>query len=74
MMTLNMLQLGCRRNVARQPNSFFLFNMFYPGSLREGISAALAANKAVVCFVTDDQAESALWERDYLQDPLVFNT
>ncbi|KXX80903.1 UBX domain-containing protein 4 [Madurella mycetomatis] len=41
---------------------------FFQGSLQEGIAAALQQAKAVVCFVTDGEAESKLWEDEYLAD------
>ncbi|KAI2999071.1 hypothetical protein CBS147346_7914 [Aspergillus niger] len=39
--------------------------MFYPGSLQEGIAAAVAESKAVVCFVRDDEQASTEWEESY---------
>ncbi|GAB1312257.1 UBX domain-containing protein 2 [Madurella fahalii] len=41
---------------------------FFQGTLQEGIAAALQQAKAVVCFVTDGEAESKLWEDEYLAD------
>ncbi|KAL2884900.1 UBX domain protein [Ceratocystis lukuohia] len=42
--------------------------MFYHGSLQEGIATAVQRNKTVVCFVTDEQEESKLWENEFLVD------
>ncbi|KAL5604803.1 hypothetical protein BROUX41_001857 [Berkeleyomyces rouxiae] len=42
--------------------------MFYHGSLQEGIASAVQRNKTVVCFVTDEQEESKVWEDDFLVD------
>ncbi|GLA29519.1 hypothetical protein ACMYSQ_003966 [Aspergillus niger] len=39
--------------------------MFYSGSLQEGIAAAVAESKAVVCFVRDDEQASTEWEESY---------
>ncbi|PYH33059.1 UBX domain protein [Aspergillus neoniger CBS 115656] len=39
--------------------------MFYSGSLQEGIAAAVAESKAVVCFVRDDEQTSTEWEESY---------
>ncbi|GKZ20486.1 hypothetical protein AbraIFM66951_002657 [Aspergillus brasiliensis] len=39
--------------------------MFYSGSLQEGIAAAVAESKAVVCFVRDDEQTSTEWEDNY---------
>ncbi|XRM43207.1 hypothetical protein ABZX51_006404 [Aspergillus tubingensis] len=39
--------------------------MFYSGSLQEGIAAAVAESKAVVCFVRDDEQTSIEWEESY---------
>ncbi|GLA80986.1 hypothetical protein AtubIFM56815_004618 [Aspergillus tubingensis] len=49
--------------------------MFYTGSLQEGIAAAVAESKAVVCFVRDDEQTSTEWEESYFTfDEEVFNT
>ncbi|QUC19853.1 uncharacterized protein UV8b_04094 [Ustilaginoidea virens] len=42
--------------------------MFYEGTLQEGISTAVGQQKLVFCFVTDDNAESETWEKEFLQD------
>ncbi|KAK3943181.1 UBX domain-containing protein 4 [Diplogelasinospora grovesii] len=42
--------------------------MFFEGTLQEGIAAALAQSKSVVCFITDGQADSQQWEGEYLVD------
>ncbi|TPR05018.1 Phosphoribosylaminoimidazole-succinocarboxamide synthase domain protein [Aspergillus niger] len=39
--------------------------MFYSGSLQEGIAAAVAESKAVVCFVRDAEQASTEWEESY---------
>ncbi|KAL2261600.1 hypothetical protein VTK26DRAFT_3809 [Humicola hyalothermophila] len=39
--------------------------VFFQGTLQEGIAAALQQSKSVVCFVTDGEAESLLWEDDF---------
>lgn len=36
--------------------------MFFEGSLNDGIILALQEQKLVACFVTDEQAESSVWE------------
>jgi len=41
---------------------------FFQGSLQEGIAAALQQAKAVVCFVTDGEAESQQWEDDFFKE------
>ncbi|KAI9163482.1 UBX7 UBX (ubiquitin regulatory X) domain-containing [Paramyrothecium foliicola] len=45
--------------------------MFYQGALQDGISAAVAQQKTVLCFVTNDNEESATWENEYLQDEAI---
>ncbi|RYP63522.1 hypothetical protein DL769_006943 [Monosporascus sp. CRB-8-3] len=42
--------------------------MFFRGSLQEGINTALQEAKLVVCFVTDEESESQLWENEFLAD------
>lgn len=42
--------------------------MFFSGSLQEGISAAVEQQKMVLCFVTNDNEESRLWENDFLRE------
>ncbi|KAI0096390.1 hypothetical protein GGR51DRAFT_543332 [Nemania sp. FL0031] len=42
--------------------------MFFTGSLQDGISTALQEVKQVVCFVTDEGAESRKWEDEFLTD------
>ncbi|PHH68514.1 hypothetical protein CDD80_7464 [Ophiocordyceps camponoti-rufipedis] len=42
--------------------------MFFSGSLQEGISAAVEQQKMIVCFVTNDNEESRLWENDFLRE------
>lgn len=42
--------------------------MFYTGTLEEGIAAAVQQAKLLVCFVTDGQSESKLWEAEFLAD------
>ncbi|KAK5636880.1 hypothetical protein RRF57_012592 [Xylaria bambusicola] len=42
--------------------------MFFQGSLQDGISTALQQSKQVVCFVTDNGAESEQWENIFLTD------
>ncbi|KAK4239346.1 UBX domain-containing protein 4 [Achaetomium macrosporum] len=42
--------------------------LFFQGSLQEGIAAALQEAKTVLCFVTDGEAESQLWENDFLAE------
>ncbi|KAK4162491.1 UBX domain-containing protein 4 [Cladorrhinum sp. PSN259] len=46
---------------------------FFQGTLQEGIAAALQQTKSVVCFVTDGQDESQLWENDFLKETDVVN-
>ncbi|KAK4042181.1 hypothetical protein C8A01DRAFT_44829 [Parachaetomium inaequale] len=41
---------------------------FFQGTLQEGIAAALQQAKSVVCFVTDGEAESQLWEDDFFAE------
>ncbi|KAL2127019.1 hypothetical protein VTI74DRAFT_11474 [Chaetomium olivicolor] len=41
---------------------------FFQGTLQEGISAALQQAKSVVCFVTDGETESQLWENDFFAE------
>lgn len=41
---------------------------FFQGTLQEGIASAVAQLKSVVCFVTDGQDESQLWEDEFLKD------
>ncbi|RYP35161.1 hypothetical protein DL767_003938 [Monosporascus sp. MG133] len=45
--------------------------MFFQGSLQEGINTALQEAKLVVCFVTDEESESQLWENEFLTDELL---
>jgi hypothetical protein len=45
--------------------------MFYDGALQHGISVAVAQQKAVLCFVTNDDEESTKWEQEYLQDEAI---
>ncbi|KAI0403099.1 hypothetical protein F4802DRAFT_324457 [Xylaria palmicola] len=42
--------------------------MFFEGSLQDGISTALEQSKQVVCFVTNGESESQLWEDEFLTD------
>ncbi|RYP69988.1 hypothetical protein DL771_005779 [Monosporascus sp. 5C6A] len=42
--------------------------MFFQGSLDEGIKTAFQESKLVVCFVTDEESESQLWENEFLAD------
>ncbi|CAG8905339.1 unnamed protein product [Penicillium egyptiacum] len=42
--------------------------LFYNGSLREGIAAAVRDVKAVTCFVRDDEELSSQWEDAYFGD------
>ncbi|KAK0729731.1 ubiquitin-related domain-containing protein [Lasiosphaeris hirsuta] len=44
---------------------------FFQGTLQEGIATAVQQAKSVVCFVTDNEAESMLWEGDFLVDDAV---
>ncbi|CRG82962.1 hypothetical protein PISL3812_00309 [Talaromyces islandicus] len=44
--------------------------MFYQGDLQSGIGLAVREAKPVVCFVRDDQDESAKWENEYFDDDL----
>ncbi|PSR83852.1 hypothetical protein BD289DRAFT_500788 [Coniella lustricola] len=45
--------------------------VFFTGSLQEGISTALQQSKLVVCFVTDNEAESQTWESEFLTDEAI---
>ncbi|RYP79563.1 hypothetical protein DL770_006609 [Monosporascus sp. CRB-9-2] len=45
--------------------------MFFQGSLQDGINTALQESKLVVCFVTDEESESQLWENEFLTDELL---
>lgn len=45
--------------------------VFFAGTLQEGIQTALQQSKLVVCFVTDGQEESQIWEAEYLTDDSV---
>ncbi|KAK4192591.1 hypothetical protein QBC35DRAFT_484348 [Podospora australis] len=47
---------------------------FFQGTLQEGIASALAQLKSVVCFVTDGQDESQLWENEFLKEGDVMST
>ncbi|KAK5998890.1 hypothetical protein PT974_01274 [Cladobotryum mycophilum] len=42
--------------------------MFYEGTLQEGISTAVGQQKLVLCFVTDENEEGQIWEKEYLRD------
>ena len=42
--------------------------MFFEGDLQSGISSAIAQQKLVACFVTDESEESSEWESLLLQD------
>ncbi|PLN82161.1 hypothetical protein BDW42DRAFT_167273 [Aspergillus taichungensis] len=42
--------------------------MFFSGSLQEGIALAVQQQKAVVCFVRDNEETSTQWEDQYFQD------
>lgn len=44
---------------------------FFRGTLQEGIATAVQQAKSVVCFVTDSEAESTLWENEFLVDDAV---
>ncbi|QKX64003.1 uncharacterized protein TRUGW13939_11176 [Talaromyces rugulosus] len=44
--------------------------MFYQGDLQSGIALAVREAKSVVCFVRDDQDESAKWENEYFEDDI----
>ncbi|CAN8100694.1 unnamed protein product [Discula destructiva] len=48
--------------------------VFFTGTLQEGIASALQESKLVICFVTDDQEESKLWESEYLADETIAAT
>ncbi|OJD16894.1 hypothetical protein AJ78_02992 [Emergomyces pasteurianus Ep9510] len=42
--------------------------MFYEGDLQSGIALAVSEAKHVICFVRDDNDESAKWQNEYLPD------
>lgn len=42
--------------------------MFYQGDIQSGIASAMREAKPVVCFVRDDQEESASWEDTYFDN------
>ncbi|PKY07788.1 hypothetical protein P168DRAFT_285979 [Aspergillus campestris IBT 28561] len=42
--------------------------MFFAGNLQEGIALAVQQQKAVVCFVRDDEETSTQWEEQYFKD------
>ena len=42
--------------------------MFYDGDIQSGISVALQNGKSVVCFVTNHNSTSELWEKQWLRD------
>ncbi|KAK1826708.1 UBX domain-containing protein 4 [Podospora conica] len=44
---------------------------FFQGNLQEGIATAVQQSKSVVCFVTDNEAESVKWQDEYLTDDTV---
>ncbi|KAK3388966.1 hypothetical protein B0T20DRAFT_90080 [Sordaria brevicollis] len=45
--------------------------MFFTGTLQEGIASAIQQTKSLVCFVTDDNAESQQWESEFLTDETI---
>ncbi|KAK2058495.1 UBX domain-containing protein [Colletotrichum caudatum] len=45
--------------------------MFFTGSLQQGIATALQQNKCVFCFVTDEEAESQIWETEFLTESAI---
>ncbi|EGX89997.1 UBX domain protein [Cordyceps militaris CM01] len=45
--------------------------MFFQGSIQEGISSAVGQQKLLLCFVTDGNDESQIWEEEYLQNESV---
>lgn len=50
------------------PYPFLNATMFFEGTIQEGISKAVGQQKIVVCFVTNDGAESQTWENEFLTD------
>ncbi|KAJ5884991.1 hypothetical protein N7495_009501 [Penicillium taxi] len=43
-------------------------DLFYQGTLQDGIALAMRESKAVVCFVRDDGELSTTWENEYFND------
>ncbi|MCJ1403896.1 hypothetical protein MMC11_007119 [Xylographa trunciseda] len=42
--------------------------MYFDGCLQDGIAFALEQHKVVVCFVTEANEQSTLWEHEYMKD------